>query len=63
MEHIAKTVSSDRNELPSGLQMPEILQRMNSEQRAQLNQSVRKKIDMRLLPMVMLMYIMNYIDR
>lgn len=61
MEHTVKTDSA----LPAatGLQMPEILSRMSDDERQKLNDHIRRKIDLRLLPMVILMYVMNYIDR
>ncbi|KAI0845984.1 MFS general substrate transporter [Daldinia vernicosa] len=46
-----------------GLRMPEILTRLTPEQRLELETRLRRKIDWRLLPMIILMYILNYIDR
>lgn len=46
-----------------GLQPPEILRNMTAEERAALEKKLRRKIDLRLLPMIILMYILNYIDR
>lgn len=46
-----------------GLQPPEIIARLGPEGRLALEAKLRRKIDLRLLPMVILMYIMNYIDR
>ncbi|KAI2625013.1 MFS general substrate transporter [Hypoxylon sp. NC1633] len=46
-----------------GLRAPEIIARLTPEQRLELETRLRKKIDLRLLPMIILMYIMNYIDR
>ncbi|EMR72039.1 putative pantothenate transporter liz1 protein [Eutypa lata UCREL1] len=46
-----------------GLQPPDIIARLSPEDRVFLEKKLRKKIDLRLLPMVILMYIMNYIDR
>ncbi|KAI0099493.1 MFS general substrate transporter [Daldinia grandis] len=43
--------------------MPEILARLTPEQRLELETRLRRKIDWRLLPMIILMYILNYIDR
>ena len=45
------------------LQPPEIIAMMSPEQRADLEKRLVRKIDWRLLPMIVLMYIMNYIDR
>ncbi|KAI1658168.1 MFS general substrate transporter [Daldinia decipiens] len=46
-----------------GLRMPEILTSMTPEQRLELETRLRRKIDWRLLPMIIIMYILNYIDR
>ncbi|KAI1643725.1 MFS general substrate transporter [Daldinia loculata] len=46
-----------------GLRMPEILTRLTPEQRLELETRLRRKIDWRLLPIIILMYILNYIDR
>ncbi|KAH7026251.1 major facilitator superfamily domain-containing protein [Microdochium trichocladiopsis] len=46
-----------------GLQMPAILAAMTPEQRADLEVRLRRRIDLRLMPMIILMYILNYIDR
>jgi hypothetical protein len=46
-----------------GLQPPEIIRAMTAEHRAELEKKLRRKIDLRLLPMIILMYILNYIDR
>lgn len=45
------------------LQPPELLQGMGHQERQDLEARVRRKIDFRLLPMMVLMYVMNYIDR
>jgi hypothetical protein len=42
---------------------PEIIRAMTAEHRQKLETSLRRKIDFRLLPMIVLMYIMNYLDR
>jgi hypothetical protein len=36
---------------------------MTQEQRIQAEAKMRRKIDFRLMPMIILMYIMNYLDR
>ncbi len=46
-----------------GLQPPEILRNISAEERAKLETSLRRKIDLRLLPMIIIMYILNYLDR
>ena len=44
-------------------QPPEILRNMSPEERDDLEKKLLRKIDLRLLPMIVLMYILNYIDR
>lgn len=46
-----------------GLEPPPILVAMSAEQRATLEAHLVRKVDLRLLPMIVIMYIMNYIDR
>ncbi|KAI1389616.1 major facilitator superfamily domain-containing protein [Hypoxylon trugodes] len=46
-----------------GLRAPEIIARLSLEQRLELEKRLRRKIDLRLLPVLILMYILNYIDR
>lgn len=46
-----------------GLRQPEILLNMSDEERAALEKRLVRKIDLRLLPMLVVMYILNYIDR
>jgi hypothetical protein len=45
------------------LQPPPLVAAMSAEYRAKAEAKLRKKIDTRLLPMIILMYIMNYLDR
>jgi hypothetical protein len=45
------------------LQPPPLVAAMSQEYRAEAEAKLRKKIDTRLLPMIILMYIMNYLDR
>jgi hypothetical protein len=42
---------------------PELIRNMTPELRAKLESSLRRKIDLRLLPMIVIMYILNYLDR
>jgi hypothetical protein len=42
---------------------PPLVKAMSPERRIEAELALRKKIDLRLLPMVILMYIMNYLDR
>jgi len=43
--------------------MPAILRSLSVEDRQALNLRLKRRIDLRLLPMMVLMYIMNYLDR
>ncbi|GAP84519.1 putative pantothenate transporter liz1 [Rosellinia necatrix] len=46
-----------------GLQPPEIIARLTPEERSALEKRLVRRIDLRLLPMIIVMYILNYIDR
>lgn len=70
-EEVAYIESSDEkgNATPAikggrrGMQPPEFLLHMSLEERQALETKLKRKIDLRLLPGIILMYIMNYIDR
>lgn len=42
---------------------PEYVRNLTPEQRIAVEKKLKRKIDMRLMPMIVLMYIMNYLDR
>ena len=42
---------------------PELVRNLSPEERERLERALVAKIDLRLLPMIILMYIMNYLDR
>jgi hypothetical protein len=44
-------------------QPPELVRKMGPEERAAAEARLKRKIDLRLLPMIILMYILNYLDR
>lgn len=46
-----------------GLELPEFLRHITPEQREEMEKKLRAKIDLRLMPCVVTMYILNYIDR
>lgn len=46
-----------------GLQPPEFLLNMSMAERLELETKLKRKIDLRLMPAIILMYILNYIDR
>lgn len=46
-----------------GLVPPEIIMNMTPEKREELEIRLKRKIDLRLMPSIIIMYILNYIDR
>jgi len=42
---------------------PEFIRNMTPEQRLDVETRLRRKVDLRLMPMIVIMYIMNYLDR
>ena len=48
---------------PQRLQPPEFIRNLTPEERELLEKRLKRKIDIRLLPAIIIMYIMNYIDR
>ncbi|KAF2116462.1 major facilitator superfamily domain-containing protein [Lophiotrema nucula] len=58
-EVVDKPVIQARTNVP----LPALLVDLTTEERGKLNLHVKRKIDLRLLPMMLLMYIMNYLDR
>lgn len=44
-------------------QAPELVLKMSPEERELAEKRLRRKIDARLMPMIVLMYILNYLDR
>ena len=48
---------------PGRRQAPEFIRNLTPEERADLEKRLKRKIDLRLLPAIIIMYIMNYIDR
>lgn len=46
-----------------GLEPPDILRSLSDEERTAFEKKLRRKIDLRILPMIIIMYILNYIDR
>ena len=45
------------------LEVPELVRNMTPEYRLKLETQLKRKIDLRILPTIILMYIMNYLDR
>ncbi|KAH6649734.1 major facilitator superfamily domain-containing protein [Chaetomium tenue] len=48
---------------PQRMQPPEFIRNLSPEERELLEKKLKRKIDIRLLPAIIIMYIMNYIDR
>ena len=48
---------------PRRMVPPEIIRAMTPEHRAKVEKRLKRKIDARLLPCIIVMYILNYIDR
>lgn len=48
---------------PRLLEPPDAIRGLGPEERAALEARLVRKVDLRLLPMVVVMYILNYIDR
>ena len=57
----ASDMDAPKRELLRGA--PPIIQQMSVEERRDLETKLVRRIDLRLLPMLVLMYIMNYLDR
>lgn len=47
----------------AGPQLPELLQGLSEDERSVLEKKLVRRIDLRLLPLLVIMYIMNYLDR
>ncbi|KAL5114255.1 hypothetical protein ACEQ8H_007864 [Pleosporales sp. CAS-2024a] len=67
-DHISDDIAQaaiDRHNASSGgkLVLPPLVAAMSQERRIAAEARMRRKIDTRLLPMIILMYIMNYLDR
>jgi len=62
-----EVVSSNAASISQGqsqaLQPPEYVRQMSPEERKKAETALRKKIDLRLMPMIVIMYIMNSLDR
>lgn len=64
-EAIQLTPSTDwpPTDCPRKLQPPEAIRRWTAEERQHHEKKLLRKIDMRILPMIVIMYILNYLDR
>lgn len=57
------TTATEYGHSSSKLELPPLVAAMSPERRLEAEAKLRRKIDTRLLPMIILMYIMNYLDR
>jgi len=57
------TTTPGHGAMSSKLEPPPLVAAMTQERRLHAEAKLRRKIDTRLLPMIILMYIMNYLDR
>lgn len=62
-EHISDTSIDNGPTARSRREPPELVRHLAPEERARLEKALTRKIDTRLLPMLILIYIMNYLDR
>lgn len=63
-EHISDTsFDNARNTTRSKREPPELVRGLAPEERQRLEKALTRKIDIRLMPMLILIYIMNYLDR
>ncbi|GME25154.1 Pantothenate transporter [Neofusicoccum parvum] len=62
IEHIDQDEFGQHMHIPKR-EAPELVRDLSPEERARLEKKLRRKIDLRLMPMVIIMYILNYIDR
>ncbi|KAG9231960.1 major facilitator superfamily domain-containing protein [Amylocarpus encephaloides] len=60
---ISPIIATDPVESKKAFQAPEFIRNWTPEQRLEIELRLRRKIDIRLMPMIVLMYIMNYLDR
>lgn len=63
LQVLSSNVDSVSQGQSRALQAPEYIRLMTPEERRKAENALRKKIDRRLMPMVVIMYIMNYLDR
>jgi len=59
----AGTKEAGSTEVVNSIEEPEILRGMTASEKLELEKRMRRKIDLRLLPMIVVLYILNYIDR
>lgn len=63
VEHLSDASIEDAPSRVQRRQPPDLVKKLTPEERITAEQALTRKIDTRLLPMLVLMYIMNYLDR
>ena len=61
--HVEHGFASDSRILTGRREPPPLIKNLSAEERAVLERRLVRRVDLRLMPMIILMYIMNYLDR
>ena len=62
-EHNEKAAPAVKLEGDAAMRAPEWIRNLSVEERIAVEGKLKRKLDTRLMPMIVLMYIMNYLDR
>lgn len=62
-EHNEKAAPAVKLEGEAAMRAPEWIRKLSVEERIAVEGKLKRKLDTRLMPMIVLMYIMNYLDR
>lgn len=62
-DHVEYSPGKDDDNVHLASQMPTCLVNLSSEEREKMEKKLVRKIDIRLLIMIVVMYILNYLDR
>jgi len=62
-EHAGRAAPAVKIEGDAALRAPEWIRKLSVEERTTVEGKLKRKLDARLMPMIVLMYIMNYLDR
>jgi hypothetical protein len=62
-EHADKAAPAVKLEGEAAMRAPEWIRKLSVEERHAVEGKLKRKLDTRLMPMIVLMYIMNYLDR
>lgn len=61
--HLDHLADGRQQDCERSFQPPQILRNLTSDELARLEAKLLRKIDFRILPMILVMYILNYLDR